>query len=251
MKFYDIFGDYKEIESFTNNQNKLEETFSNLQSHWNKIFPDGNRNSGGVQFFKYIVSELNPSIEEFNMYNKFYCGVSGSIVMPQRIINNSAHDFVRIKHINGKYYCGNYYRCCWPCSCDIMNENLSVLAEDLTLNLRDGNLNITVLTINDPCANSKIINNIETLTDPSDSNKPWNQVSSFKCQNKSTSNGYKTNSGRLVFAVLFDAKECSLDEYKMDNFYNKELNENCLKRKNKDDPLSNWGMGDIFINLAS
>ena len=28
-----------------------EEYYKNLQSKWSEIFPDGNRNSGGVQFF--------------------------------------------------------------------------------------------------------------------------------------------------------------------------------------------------------
>ena len=41
-----------------------EEYYKNLQSKWSEIFPDGNRNSGGVQFFiiyikKWILQKKN------------------------------------------------------------------------------------------------------------------------------------------------------------------------------------------------
>ena len=44
---------------------------------FNKIFPDRNRNSGGAQFFHHIMN-LNPTKQEFDHYNRFYCAVSGS-----------------------------------------------------------------------------------------------------------------------------------------------------------------------------
>ena len=53
--------------------------------------------------------------------------------------NNNANNFVRVKHIDGSYRCGFYYRCCWPCCCDIMNENVvDVVVEDIDLKLKDG-----------------------------------------------------------------------------------------------------------------
>ena len=46
------------------------------------MFGDGNRNAGGVQFFHHIINKMNPTEEEFDKYNQFYCGVSGSVVEP-------------------------------------------------------------------------------------------------------------------------------------------------------------------------
>ena len=48
------------------------------------------------------------------MYNKLYCGVSGSIIYPQTILgesgvfkkSNNANNLVRVKHIDGSYRCG-------------------------------------------------------------------------------------------------------------------------------------------------
>ena len=51
-----------------------------------------------------------------------------------------------------------YYRCCWPCCCDIMNENVvDVVVEDINLKLKDGTFKYSVLTIPDPCSKSRII----------------------------------------------------------------------------------------------
>ena len=55
-----------------------------MKNHYSKIFPNGNRNSGGPMFFKYIYENLASNHAEFMAYNKFYCGVSGSIIMPNR-----------------------------------------------------------------------------------------------------------------------------------------------------------------------
>ena len=44
-------------------------------------FPSGNRNAGGAQFFKYILSNSSTSDEVFEK-NKMYCAVSGSLIRP-------------------------------------------------------------------------------------------------------------------------------------------------------------------------
>ena len=239
--------------------NKYNDLYSNLRNEWKNIFPDSNRNAGGVQFFYYIYEKMKPTKEEFDIYNKFYCGVSGSLIDPERILTNSgsfgeknnANSFIRVKHINGGYMCGFYYRCCWPCGCDIMNENMvDVLVEDITLELKDGSFKYHVLTINDPCSNSIIINGKEVLPNPNNSKKKWNEVSSFNCKNKKTINATKTNSGRIIFAILFDASECTLQKYKDNNNFESELYDLCQKRNSNQDGLQEWGMGDIFVNLS-
>ena len=64
-------------------QSEFDNVFSNLRKEWSNIFPDNNRNSGGVQFFEYIYNKIKPSKKEFDMYNKLYCGVSGSTIDPR------------------------------------------------------------------------------------------------------------------------------------------------------------------------
>ena len=78
---------------------------------WDKIFehaPRPKRNSAGPIFFNWIITKMNPTIKEFEAYNRFYCGVSGSVVRPC-----SNPDLVKIKETNtSNTICGYYYRCC-------------------------------------------------------------------------------------------------------------------------------------------
>ena len=41
--------------------------YQELVNEWSIIFPDRNRNSGGVQFYKYILDNYNPSKYEFDL----------------------------------------------------------------------------------------------------------------------------------------------------------------------------------------
>ncbi|MEO0815108.1 MAG: hypothetical protein AAFY60_19765, partial [Myxococcota bacterium] len=89
-----------------------------MDEHYLKIFPPGiSRNAGGPQFFKYIHDELAVSHSLFERYNRFYCGVSGSIIKPARAVKTTA---VRVKDAEGACVHGAYHRCCWPCTCDVM-----------------------------------------------------------------------------------------------------------------------------------
>ena len=264
--FYSANGDYvikNILEGYNGNDyNKFKILFGKLMDDWSVIFPDRNRNVGGPQFFKYII-DLNPSKDDFEILNKFYCGVSGSIVSPERIfkkddsnftIKNDANDFVTVRKINGGYKCGLYYRCCWPCSCDIMNENLDVRVEDIKLSLNDGSYTYSLLTIPDPCTNSIMVNDNEVINevipDPDSENEQWNEVTAYKCENKLTKNAFKTESGRIVFAVLFNSSDCTIEEYKNHEYFNNELYSKCIDRKDSKNNLQNWGMGDIFVKLT-
>jgi hypothetical protein len=97
------------------NQNHKKNHYQYLLDNYNIIIPNGNRNSAGALFFKYIIN-LNLTYNDFLEYNKLYCAVSGSLVNP-----NSKPDFIKLNELNTqKLICGNYYRCCIPCNCDIM-----------------------------------------------------------------------------------------------------------------------------------
>ena len=100
------------VSSANDNKGKY---YQSLSKDWRSIFPDGNRNAAGPKFYKHI-SDKYKNFSEFKEYNKHYCAVSGSL-----IAENSIPQFINIKeHITEKEVCGYYYKCCWPCVCDLM-----------------------------------------------------------------------------------------------------------------------------------
>ena len=198
------------------------------ETNWNKIFKhaNGNRNSGGPMFYDWIIKEMDPTKSEFESYNKFYCGVSGSIVS-----SCSTPDFVKIKETGtNNLICGYYYRCCWPCVCDIMKY---AETEQMDITLKDGTHSFYVLTIEDPCKNESKI--------PS-------EVTAFKCVNNETENGQHAPSGRLIFALLHKGKECSSEDIsKIDKCI---TNSKCQDRLATSPDDLQGGMGDIFVKLS-
>ena len=204
---------------------KKDEMFNELMSSFQDIFPDMNRNSGGAQFFKHIYDK-NLSKVDFDIYNTFYCGVSGSPIDPKR---SKVFDYVKVKDISGNAVYGKYYRCCWPCICDITRWP-HVMVEKFTASLKDGDFDIDVLTIKDPC-NPKRDNNIPS------------EVTSFNCVGNETSNAVFTNSGRIIFAVLHDVTDTKPDG--VDDSIKQ-----CIDRNNTDPNDLQGGMGDIFVKMA-
>ena len=90
----------------------------------------------------------------------------------------------------------------------------------------------------------------EVLPDPNNRTEPWNEVSSFKCSNKLTENAYRTDSGRIVFAILYDVSSCNLESYQSNPNFNKEFYEKVVSR-NGGSELKQWGMGQIFVELSN
>lgn len=117
--------------------------FAELKADWNTIFPSGNRNAGGAMFFKHILDNYDNQ-DEFMTLNQFYCPVSGSIVDP-----SSEPEFVFAEDaVTGKPVCGSLYRCCWPCSCDIMR-----LAQirNITLTFENAPVTLYAFVMDNPC----------------------------------------------------------------------------------------------------
>jgi len=207
-------------EPFSNDEKQ--EHFDRLMSQFNVIFPSkdgrGNRNAGGPQFYKFI-SEMGLSIEEFKLYNQFYCGVSGSPIDPNRtnIVKN-----ISVNTLDGNKIVGSYYHCCWPCLCDIMKY---ARVEEHTVSLSDGDYTHNVLTIEDPCQKEE---------------KIPQSVTAYQC-NGVTENGIRTTSGRLIFAVLYEPLSDDSLEFSTNQ---------CQERMNTDPDDLRGGMGDIFVKLA-
>ena len=225
-------------ESFLNDQidiskyftaEERNEHYKTLMADFKTIFPSGNRNSGGVQFFHHIVTNLSLTNEEFQLYNSFYCGVSGSPVSPSR---DKIFDYLVVNDLEGNQIYGKYYRCCWPCLCDIIRN---VKTEIYTASLSNGQTNdYHVLTINDPCSNESEI--------PS-------KVSGFICENEKTFNGIRAPSGRLIIALYHETEIYDPNNTEMKQNYEKLL-EQCKSRNDTPADKLRGGMGDIFVKLS-
>ena len=217
-----------------------------LDNHWSRIFPNGRRNVGGPQFFKYIYERLATNHDLFQRYSRFYCGVSGAIVRPGPN-DNSRFDTVKIKDSNGRCVVGSYYRCCWPCVCDIM-KHAQVEEVDLKLPLdeTDSIQTYWVLTIGDPC---------HRCTQSPCSDLPP-EVSTYQCRDGITANGLRVHNrqltdgpnGRLVFALLHDAARGTETERTVSD----ELLTRCAPRINAtpSELKEMGGMGNIFVDVA-
>ena len=219
---YNNDNDNVKIEDININLRKKE--FNKLMDNFDIIFPDKNRNAGGPQFFKFIV-DMNLTKEKFELYNSFYCGVSGSPIDPDR---NQIFDYAIVKNINGEDIYGKYYRCCWPCVCDIMKY---AIVDKFSINLDGISLIYNVLTINDPCC---------------DKNKIPNQVTSFKCLHNKTENGVYSDNGRLIFALFHNSEIAKKEHYEKI----KNIKKKCEKRNNTSIENLKGGMGDIFVKLS-
>ena len=215
-----------------------------LEAHYYKIFPDGQRNAGGPQFFKYIHDNLATSHDLFERYNQFYCGVSGSIVSPAR---KQRLDTVKIKGTDGRCIMGQYVRCCWPCSCDIMKHARAekvdiVLPKDKSRESRP----YWVLTIGDPCAKCNFL--------PCPEMPP--EVSAYDCGGGRTKNGLRVKNGRLtddpdgrlVFALLYEGERAPDSPLAVDDDLLGVCDERITATPKELEKLG--GMGDIFVELA-
>lgn len=210
------------------------DNFPNKQAHYQRlmndfslIFPNNNRNAGGVQFYNHIYSMRNTlTKEEFMLHHTFYCAVSGSPIDPSR---DTIYNHIVVNHVDGRQFVGKYYRCCWPCLCDIMKY---VLAEHHTIDIQGEDHEHMVLTINDPCQMEEDI--------PS-------EITAFQCENKQTENGIRTNTNRLIIGVLHDYE--LYDPNTHDSLVNP-IYQQCKTRMNTLPENLQGGMGDIFVSIA-
>ena len=201
--------------------------YENLVKNWSKIFPDGNRNAAGPRFFKYLIDQ-NLSYEEFIEYNKFYCPVSGSLINPGEV-----PDFIFIKEIGTQNkICGNLYRCCWPCSCDLMNHTK---VKKIKHKFNDGFKKIDVLLINNPCSKKDF---------PKEVNRNY-----FCKQEQLNDEEVFVVDDKLVIGLLYKAKKCRGSD--ISEIESHEITGKFCAFKN-DIPLEEMsiGMGDIFIKMA-
>ena len=198
-----------------------------LITDWSRIFPDQNRNAAGPKFFKYIIDK-EITYKDFKEYNKLYCAVSGSLIDP-----NGEPDFIFVKESKtGKKICGDYYKCCIPCSCDIMKYSE---VEKMKHKFSDGLNEFYVFTIKNPCKKKDF---------PDRVNKD------YFCDGEKINNNQVYNlNGRIVIGLLHEGRSCKKEE--LDFVKSHQVTGRFCELRNST-PLDSLktGMGDIFIKLA-
>ena len=212
-----------QLKSFAEEKNYHKE----LITDWSRIFPDKNRNAAGPKFFKYIIDKKT-TYKDFIEFNKLYCAVSGSLIDP-----NSESEFLFIKESKtNKKICGNYYRCCVPCSCDLMKYSET---QKMKYEFKDGLKEFYVLTIKNPCGKRDFPNRV---------NKDY-----FCDGKKINKSEVYSLDDRIVIGLLHNGKSCEKDEIDFVKSH-QVTGRYCELRNNT--PLENLdaGMGDIFIKLA-
>ena len=215
--------------SFTSNSfANTEELYAKLVQDWPSIFPDGNRNAAGPRFFKYILDQ-DLEYEEFLQFNKLYCAVSGSLISPdvqpdEIFLTNSEND---------EKICGQYYKCCWPCLCDVMKYSET---KKIKIDFKDQSKDIYTIVIDNPCNKNDFpeLVNRDYFCKGNELNKEY----TFSVNNK------------LVIGLLHNAQKC--DAYDIDFVQNNQITGPMCEARNSM-PLGelNSGMGDIFIRLAN
>ena len=201
--------------------------YQELVNDWNKIFPDQNRNAAGPKFFKHIISK-DITYQEFLEFNKLYCAVSGSLINP-----NSEPEKVYLSEVDTKdKICGDYYRCCIPCSCDVMKY---AKVKKMKHKFKDVEKEFYVLTIKNPCGKKDF---------------PKRVNRDYFCDGKDLSKDQVVEiDNRLVIGLFYESKLCAksdiakVDSHQVTGMF-------CEFRNNTPLDQLQTGMGDIFIKLA-
>ena len=211
-----------------NNLDAVEKNYyQDIVSDWYKIFPDQNRNAAGPKFFKYILDK-DITFKDFEEYNKLYCAVSGSLISP-----NSSPDFVYLKEdVTDKKICGSYYKCCIPCSCDLMKY---AKTKKMKHKFSDIEKEFYVLTINNPCGKKDF---------------PYQVNRDYFCNgNQLDKSQVSVVEDKLVIGYLHESRPCQNTDLDYINEH-EVTGKFCAFRNNTPLDELKSGMGDIFIKLA-
>ena len=127
------------------------------------------------------------------------------------------------------------------------SEKLNVTVEKVKLKLKDGEFIYHLLTIPDPCRKSIIYENKEVLPDPNNNAEPWLnhhlivKIKKLKMQ-------LELNQVEL-FLLYYLNQKMFIRRIQESSDFDEELYKKVVER-NTTDNLNQWGMGQIFIELA-
>ena len=148
-------------------------------------------------------------------------------------IESSKPEFVNIKEDHtSKNVCGYYYKCCWPCVCDLMKYAKVI---KITRDFAEGPRDIFVLVIDNPCSKKDF---------PKEVNK------SYFCKGDIIDEKQvATKKNKMIIGILHKAKYCQPSDLRK-IYSNNITGKLCSIRNRKPISQIRSGMGDIFIKLA-
>ena len=222
-----------------NYQNTKTQLYEKLRSQYSTIFKDykNNRNSCSFLYIYYIINNMltDNNIDDFILYTQLFCPVSGSLIDPNREIYE-----ISLHRLNTNELVKGYLNvCCRPCLCDLIKY---AKVEKFTFNFDFSNYgfdSFDVITIEDPC---NYTNNI---------NQYINEVTCVKCSSNKITNGFLSNSGRLIIGVLHNQETIDKFNKNSDIVKQSQYQSFCDQRNSMDVGELNYGMGDIFVKLAT
>ena len=201
--------------------------YEKLLTSSSSIFPDRNRNAAGPKFFNFALKQ-SLIIDDFIEYNKLYCAVSGSLIDP-----GETPDLVKIyEEETNRLICGEYYKCCLPCSCDLMKY---AKVKKITREFKEGNKVVYALVIDNPCIKNDF---------PKKVNKNY-----FCRGNQLDDEQVEIQDGKLIIGMLHEAKYCEPSDLRK-IYANKITGRFCPYRNSTPIDELKSGMGDVFIKLA-
>ena len=146
---------------------------------------------------------------------------------------NAKPDDIYLNDIdNEAKICGEYYKCCWPCLCDVMKY---ASTKKINLDFNGEKKDIYTIVINNPCNK----NDFPELVNRE-----------YFCDGDKLNEDYTFSvDGKLVIGLMHNGKVC--DDYDIDYVDNHQITGPMCEARNSM-PLDdlNFGMGDIFIKLA-
>lgn len=137
------------------NREKFSRTPQELWDKYESIFPSKNRNAASHRWTYEIMKYADKmSYSEIMSQFQAFCPVSGSPTS-----QNSPVFKIELPTTTGSYITGVLKHCCWPCVCDIKDAamNSSLRVHQHTVQLKDENVVINFLVMDDPCIKSIVI----------------------------------------------------------------------------------------------
>jgi len=198
-------------------------TVKQLHDAYWTVFPKTkNRNAASHLWSSYVINKVSGTHTKEQIYKLFgaFCPISGSIVTPSKY---SKWNNLQLRDLSGNVEKGSVHVCCWPCICDLQQF---VHTDELKISTKNGMHSFTALVIGDPCIKPE---------------KIPRAASELTCKNGVLQGATKSKNGHIVIGLVQPNDTPA-------QFSATSKKQQCDNRKKNG---YRWGMGKIFVNVAS
>lgn len=213
------------------------QSISDLSSHYEEIFPSGNRNAASHLWSAFILKDSKSyTSEQLEKLFRGFCPISGSPLpdFPHTRFYVNLSDVA-----TGHEYWGITHHCCWPCICD---EQTAVKTDTKTIDTSTGPVEYRFLVIGDPCHDAKKLDSpfIDPFTGQSVTLKE--EAPEVRCEGGRLAGAVFSDHGHPILGMFF-----SKDDLKLPYTKATAMSGKCSARKEQG---FNSGMGAIFLKVA-